>query len=115
MVVGIGDIEVPGGVHRYASRGAELGAGGRAAVTRVANQSIARHCGDDSCGGHLPNAVVAVISDIEVPAGVDGYAGGKIELRAAGRATVARVTRRTIACHRGDDSLGGHLPDAVVD
>ena len=71
VVVGVGDEEVPGGVHRDTCGVVQFGGGGLAAIAAVAWGPIAGDGGDHAGGViHLADPVVAGVGDEEVPGGV---------------------------------------------
>src|SRR5207244_577623 len=90
VVPGVGDVEVPGRVHRHATGSPQRGGGGRATVAAGTGRAGSGHGGGDAGGRHRADA-----------AGVRG-GGGEGPGVGAG------------AGDGGDDAIGRHLADAVV-
>src|SRR6185312_4536880 len=123
-VTGIGDDQIACAVRRHPGRGADLGAGGRAAVAGVA---LGAGAGDrvDVSGGHLlaveravlagdyPDHAVAGVGDDQVPGGVHGHALRPVQRGAGGRAAVAGVPGGAVPGDRVDVAAG-HLLAVVA-
>ena len=81
----IGEVDVGGGVKSNCARSVQLGAGSRMVVASVATRtfsavakSIACH-GRDNASGHIhfPDAVVAIVGNVEVSGGIRSNTLGK--------------------------------------
>ena len=94
VIVGVGDEEVPAGVHARRHRAVQLGGGGRAAVAAVARGSVAGDGGDHAGSAiHLADAVVVSVGDEEVPGRVHRHALRGRQLGGGGLAAVPAVAR----------------------
>ena len=113
-VAGVREDDDAGGVYRDGRRSLELGGGGRSVVARVALRAGPGYGGDRAIRGHLADAVVPAIGDIEAARGIQGDAARRVEAGVDGGSAVARVTSAPVAGHRADDAVGRHLADAVV-
>ena len=69
--MGVGDVEVVGGVEGEALRGVELGGGGGAVVAGEALGAGAGDGGDVAEGVDLADDVVAGLGDVEIALGVE--------------------------------------------
>src|SRR5215211_758502 len=112
--VEVGHVEVAGGVDVQAGGIAELRREGRAAVARVAVDPGSRVAADRPAGGHLADAGVEEVGDVDVAGRVGHHVARLVELRGGGRAAVARVTRRAGAGHAGDPPTGVDPADRVA-
>jgi hypothetical protein len=85
MVVGVGEVEVVGGIEGKALRRVD---GGLDSGAVVAGDSLCAGTGDGgdetSGGGYATNAVVGGVGKVEVADGVESECGGKIELGRGG-------------------------------
>src|SRR6202035_1756871 len=88
VVAGVGYVEIARAVYRDAIGVANLSAGSRPIVARVAKRAVTRHRGDHSTG-YLPDAVVAAVGYVEVARAVYRDAIGVANLGAGGRPIVA--------------------------
>ena len=67
---------------------------------------VARHRANQArAGAHLPNAVVAGVSDVDVPGAVHRNTSRPVEFRAGCRDAIAVVPASTIARHRADEAV----------
>ena len=89
VVARIGNVEVAGVVHRHAGGAPQLSRGGRAAVSAVALCPRPRDSGDDAVGGHLADAVVARIGNVEVAGVVHRRVRRKVQPCRGGRPPVS--------------------------
>ena len=117
-VVRIGDDDVAGPVEGDGLRVGELCARGGVSVARVVpllppgdGVDVPRDHGTSEVGArcvrHISDDVVARVSDHDAARGVDGNAGGSVELGACRRYAAAGVTGRPVARDRVD-VVGGH-------
>jgi len=107
LVVDVRDIDIPGTIHRHAKGLAESRAGRRASIADGTLSPRARHRTDLSrAHSHLTDAVVAFVSDIDIPGTIHRHAIGLAEFRAGRRASIAAVTVTPIARRRTDRSRG---------
>ena len=79
VVVGVGDVEVVGGVESEALRRVECGGGGRAIVAGEALCTCSGNGGDVAGGIDFANDVVRGLHKVEVAGGVEGHCGGQGE------------------------------------
>ena len=89
VVAEVRDVEVAGGVEREAVGLIEPRAQGRPAIAAQAGPPGAGDGGDPAVPGHLADAVVFGIGDVDVALGVDGDALGEAQLRVDGGAAIA--------------------------
>jgi hypothetical protein len=116
VVVGVGEVEIVGGVKREAGGRVDGGGGGGTVVSGEALSAVACNGGDDAGRDvDAANAVVAGVSEVEIVLGVDCERDGEVELGAGGGAAIARKTGSAIAGDRGED-VGGkaELADDVI-
>ena len=116
VVVLIRYIKVPCAVDGHARGGIQARRAGRPVVSGIACRPAPRYGGDDSGpGGHLPDTVIVLIGDKEVPAAVKGHARGAIEARCRRLAVVSGIASRPVPRNGGDNSgPDGDHPDPVV-
>ena len=87
------------------------------AVRRVRRSDVGRRReAQTACAHiHLTDAVVAGVSDVDIPSTIHRHAPGIVDFRAGRRAAIAAETASPIARHRTDLSRAHiHLADAVV-
>ena len=101
IVGGIGDVEIAGGIHRYALRSIELRRRGRSAVAAVAEQSVARHRADD-VAGHLAQPQVQCVADEHVACGIHRHPDGIVQRRRVGGGIAGAESNDVRAHHRLD-------------
>ena len=114
MVTGIGNVEVARAVHGHAIGVAELRLDRRTPVPAEAEPSGPRDRGDDPCGVHLADALVAGFGNVEVARPVHRHATGVVELRLDRRTPVPTEAELPGPRDRGDRPRRIHLADAVV-
>ena len=115
--VGIGDEEVPGGVHRDAPRADQLGGGGWKAVAAVVRDSGAGDSGDDAGGEiHLADPVASLFCDEKVASRVHCERSGVVQFGGGGRTVITRIPAASRSASDGGNDAGGeiHFADPVV-
>ena len=115
VVVAISDVEFAPGVEGDVSRSIKLGRSRLPAVPGGATCRRPRYRGDDPRGVDLPDPVVEAVGDVEVARGIEGDAGGAIQLGCGRGTAVPAKCCRPVARDRGDDPIGGDLPDPMVE
>ena len=110
LVMGVGDVEVAGGVHGDALGIGQLGAGGRASIAAEAGRPVSRHQGQDArCAVQSQDAVLIREEHVARPIGRDvlrcaAQAGGRSwyidRQRAAGK---CRYDIGLARCGKGQD------------
>ena len=115
IAVVVGEVDVPGTVHRHPEDIRQRVTGGRPGGDGTAARAGAGHDREDSRRVDLEHVAVPVLTDEHVPDGVHGHAGRSMEVR-AGRRTGCRHSGCS-AGEAGDDRQGsrrGDLLDHVV-
>src|SRR5262245_16369874 len=92
----------------------ELSRGRRAAVSAETELPVARHRADQSVWGHLTDTIVGGIGDEQIAKRVHSNARWTGELRGSRRAAVSAETELSVARHRADQSVWGHLTDTMA-
>ena len=115
-VPAVGDVQVAGSIHRHCIGIVELGPGGRASVARTTNgASPCNCCNHAGRGRHHADHIVPVVRDVDVAGAIHRHACRGVKSGAGGRASVARVTGRTIPRHCRDGAgRHRHHADPVV-
>ena len=72
----LGNKQIARGIDRQGRRPAQLGAGGRAAISRESGGTIARNGGDHTGRRHFANTGIAVVGDIEIAGSIDRHVLG---------------------------------------
>ena len=100
---------LPARVHRHALGPVQPCAARRSAIAQIAGRACPRHGRNRAVRGHLAHHIIAGVRDVQAAGGIQRDAERSVDLRAGGRAAVARVPGRSAACHGGDGSVGGDL------
>ena len=112
----LGDVQIARGIDCDPTRGVDLGAGSRPAVSAVTNDIAARHGADVALRVHFPDDGVSGVGDEQVPARINGHVLRIDELRGLRRPSVTPIAESTrsgrgrdIAAHREfpDDAASG--------
>ena len=115
MVVGVGDVEIPGGIEAAAVRAREAGGGGGAAVTVVALVATGNGGDDTGAGVNPTHSIVLGVYHNNVVLGVTAHSLGRAPGGRQRRAAVARIaSHRLCHGHGGQDTVRVHLPHPVV-
>ena len=110
----ISDVDIARPVHRHATGAKELCLDRRASVPAEAEYSGPRNRGDRPRRIHLADAIVTVISDVDIARRVHRQSRGAKELRLDRRASVPAEAAFPGPRDRGDRPRRIHLADAVV-
>ncbi len=102
----IRNVDVPRAVHRYGYRQKQLGAGGRAAISRRPRSPITRERADGSGGIHLADTVVIPVHDVEVAGAVHCHIGGNANPGFGGGAAIPGEDQGPVAGYSVNDGLG---------
>jgi len=106
-IPGIGNVQIPFGVHRYVRRIIQLGLGCLTAVAAVTRNSSSCHRRDRAgCPVDLAYPVLVAVGNVEVPGRVRDHSNGEIQFRINCRIAVSAKARDPGACI-GVDVAGG--------
>lgn len=110
VVTHIGDVQIPLDIECQSRRIHESRRRGQTSITAESRFSRSRHRSDDSIAINAPNAVVAIIGDVEISLCVGDHVGGRSQHSLQSRLTVA-VESRPIRSQTGDarDDPGGGI------
>ncbi len=111
--VGLGDIDVPGRIHRDAERTREADVGSRSSVAGELTSARDRV---DEAVGDLPDEVALTIDlgDVDVSRGIEGQGVGKRQVSVDGHSTISEIAALSAAREGGNDALGIHHAYAGV-
>src|ERR1017187_2817077 len=100
LVIGVGDVQISGGVGFNAMRVGQQGTGGGAAIACEPRSPSPCHCSNGTVRGYLANAMVPAIRDVQIACAVQGYAlGVAAQLGARTGATIAREPGSSSSSH----------------
>src|SRR5579871_1561826 len=84
MVVGVGNVEVAGGIQGDADGGVERCAGGRSAIAGETGESVTGDDGENPVRRHARHQVAIRVGQIDVSSRVDGNSYGRSQGRRGG-------------------------------
>src|SRR3990172_9136081 len=101
-------------VHCYIQRIIKHCTGGSSSVSAVATHSVSGNSGDNAVRAHLPNTVVKLIGNEEIPMIIHRYTPRIRKHCISSRSAVAAVTVSSITCHCCNNPIRTYLADAMV-
>src|SRR3990170_1148804 len=101
-------------VHCYIQRIIKHCTGGSSTVSAVATHSVSGNSGDNAVRAHLPNTVVKLIGNEEIPMIIHRYTPRIRKHCISSRSAVAAVTVSSITCHCCNNPIRTYLADAMV-
>jgi hypothetical protein len=114
VVLGIGDVERAGGVHRQPGGEGQLRPHRRAAVAAEPGNPQPRHGRDRAVAGDLAHPVAFELGDVQVARGVQGEVARRHEFRLHGRPSVAPGAHAAGSGQRADHAVDADPPHPVV-
>ena len=113
-MVAVHNNQLPIGVVRQREGQMQGGFGGNFIVSVIFVFADPHHRGHDAQRVHLAYPVVVPVGNVQVAARIDRHIGGISQAGARGRPVIPGEKMGAVTRHRGDDSLGIDLADAVV-